>query len=62
MYEKILGEIAGRYSLGYVSTNEKMDGTWREVKIRLADRPELRNAKVRTRAGYYAPFKPSDQK
>jgi hypothetical protein len=39
-----------------------MDGTWREVKIRLADRPELRNAKVRTRAGYYAPFKPSDQK
>jgi VWFA-related protein len=62
MYERILGEIAGRYSLGYVSTNETMDGTWREVKIRLADRPELRNAKVRTRAGYYAPFKPSDQK
>jgi Ca-activated chloride channel family protein len=62
MYEKILAEIAGRYSLGYVSTNEKWDGTWREVKIRLTDRPELKNAKIRTRAGYYAPFKPSDSK
>ena len=59
MYEKILREIAGRYSLGYVSSNTKMDGTWREVKIRLADKPELRNAKIRTRAGYYAPYKPS---
>lgn len=59
MYEKILRDIAGRYSLGYVSSNTEMDGTWREVKIRLADKPELRNAKIRTRSGYYAPYKPS---
>jgi Ca-activated chloride channel family protein len=59
MYDKILREIAGRYTLGYVSTNTKMDGSWREVKIRLADRPELRNARLRTRGGYYAPYKPS---
>lgn len=58
MYEKILREISGRYSLGYVSSNAKMDGSWRDVKIRLASRPELRDAKVRTRAGYYAPYKP----
>lgn len=58
MYEKILREISGRYSLGYVSSNAKMDGSWRQVKIRLADRPALRDAKVRTRAGYYAPYKP----
>ena len=62
MYEKILGEISGRYSLGYVSTNEKMDGAWREVKIRLADKPELKDAKIRTRSGYYAAFKPSSHK
>lgn len=59
MYEKILNEIAGRYSLGYVSTNTKMDGTWREVEIKLADKPELRHARIRTRGGYYAPYKPS---
>jgi len=60
MYEKILNEIAGRYSLGYVSTNTKMDGNWRDVKIKLADKPELRHAKLRTRSGYYAPYKPSE--
>ena len=43
MYEKILGEIAARYSLGYLSTNKKMDGTWRDVKVRiLRDRLEGR--------------------
>jgi VWFA-related protein len=57
MYDKILREIAARYSLGYLSSNENMDGAWREVKIRLVDKPELRHAKVRTRAGYYARMK-----
>lgn len=59
MYDKILSQIAGRYSLGYVSSNTAMDGKWREVKIRLADRPELKKLKIRTRAGYFAPYKPS---
>jgi VWFA-related protein len=62
MYDKILGEISGRYSLGYVSSNEKMDGAWRAVKIRLVDKPELKDAKLRTRSGYYAAFKPASQK
>lgn len=59
MYEKILREIAGRYTLGYVSSNDKLDGSWREIKVRLADKPELKNVRVRTRTGYYAPYKPS---
>lgn len=58
-YEKILREISGRYTLGYISSNEKMDGSWREIKVRLADKPEFRNVKVRTRNGYYAPYKPA---
>ena len=62
MYDKILREIAGRYSVGYVSTNEKLDGSWREVRVRLADKPEFKNAKIRTRSGYYAPYKPTSQK
>jgi Ca-activated chloride channel family protein len=62
MYDKILREIAGRYSLGYVSSNEKMDGAWRDVKVRLVSKPELKDARVRTRPGYYAAYKPSSQK
>lgn len=57
MYEKILGEISARYSLGYVSSDTRMDGRWRDVRIRLL-RPDLKDAKVRTRSGYYAPLKP----
>ncbi|MBA2301112.1 MAG: VWA domain-containing protein, partial [Acidobacteria bacterium] len=57
MYEKILGEISGRYSIGFVSANEKMDGSWRDVKIRLVRKPEFKNARIRTRPGYYAAFK-----
>jgi Ca-activated chloride channel family protein len=58
MYEKILSEIAARYSIGYLSTNQKRDGNWRDVKVRLL-RPELKDVKIRTRAGYYAPYKAS---
>jgi hypothetical protein len=42
--------------LGYISTNAKMDGTWRPVEIKLT-KPELRNAKLRTRKGYFAPYR-----
>jgi VWFA-related protein len=53
-YERILREIRGQYQLGYVSTNTATDGRWRSVDIKVS-RPGL---KVRTRKGYYAPFKP----
>jgi VWFA-related protein len=53
LYEKIQKEIAARYTLGYVSSDEKADGSWRPVEIKLK-RPDLRNVKLRTRPGYYA--------
>jgi len=56
MYEKIEREIAARYSLGYTSTDDRWDGTWRNVEIRLK-RPDLKGAKLRTRDGYFAPLK-----
>ena len=52
-YEKIAAEIRGQYTIGYLSTNVRTDGTWRKVEIRVK-RPGL---KVRTRPGYYAPFR-----
>ena len=54
-YEKVLSEINGQYHLGYVSTNTAADGAWRKVEVKLK-RDDLR---VRSRKGYFAPYKPS---
>jgi Ca-activated chloride channel homolog len=56
IYGKIEKTIAARYSLGYMSTDTRMNGTWRKVQIRLK-RADLKGAKLRTREGYYAPYK-----
>ena len=55
IYETIVEELDARYSLGFISTNARQDGSWREVEVRLRpDRADLRRAKVRVREGYYA--------
>ena len=56
VFEKIRDEIRAQYALGYVSTNPRQDGSWRKVEIRIV-RPEAREIKIRTRKGYFAPFK-----
>ena len=56
MYEKIQHEIAARYSIGYTSTDDRTNGAWRRVDIRLK-RPDLKNVRLRTRDGYFAKFK-----
>jgi Ca-activated chloride channel family protein len=57
VYEKIQKEIASRYTLGYTSTDEAQDGSWRPVEIKLK-RPDLKGAKIRTRPGYFAALGP----
>lgn len=52
-YDKIAAEIRAQYTIGYLSTNTRTDGLWRKVEIRVK-RPGLR---VRTRLGYFAPFR-----
>ncbi len=56
MYDKIQHEIAARYSIGYTSTDERTNGAWRRVDVRLK-RPDLKNVRLRTRDGYFAKFK-----
>ena len=56
IYDTIQREIAARYSLGYVSTDGRTDGAWRNVEIRIK-RPGLKNVKIRTRSGYFAPYR-----
>ena len=57
IFDKIREEIAARYSLGYISTDTRADGAWRSVDIKLLRR-DLKNVKLRTRGGYFAPYKP----
>jgi VWFA-related protein len=56
IYEKIQREIAARYSLGYISSDTRKDGEWRKVEVKLK-RQDLKGAKLRTRAGYFAPYR-----
>ena len=57
MYEKIVREMDARYILGYTSTDQKADGSWRPVEIKLK-RADLKGVKLRTRPGYFAPLAP----
>ena len=56
MYDKIQREIAARYSIGYMSSDERTNGAWRRVEIKLK-RPDLKGTRLRTRDGYFAKMK-----
>jgi Ca-activated chloride channel homolog len=57
IYEQVLGEIQAQYTIGYVSSNEKADGSWRKVEIKITC-PDSKDLRVRARKGYYAPSRP----
>ncbi len=50
VYQAIARDIAGQYTLGYVSTNQSRDGGYRRVQVRLRGVA----AHARTRSGYYS--------
>lgn len=56
VYDKVVAQIRAQYTLGYLSTNEKSDGAWRKVEIKIA-RKGGRDLRVRARKGYFGRFK-----
>ena len=52
-YAKVVAEIKAQYTIGYLSTNAKADGSWPKVEIKVK-RPGV---KIRSRKGYYAPYR-----
>lgn len=50
VYTQIADELTRQYVLGFLSRNDRLDGGWRSLSVRVR-RPELQ---ARTRAGYYA--------
>ena len=56
VYEKVVAEIRAQYTLGYLSTNSKTDGTWRKVEVKMV-RKDQKDLRVRARKGYFAPHR-----
>ena len=52
-FKYVADEIGTKYSLGYYSSNEKRDGTYRKIRVELKGAPA--GAIVRAREGYTAP-------
>jgi Ca-activated chloride channel homolog len=57
IYEQVLGEVRAQYTIGYLSTNEKTDGAWRRVDVKIT-RADAKGVRIRARKGYYAPLRP----
>ena len=51
VYGQIADELSSQYVLGYSSKNQKRDGAWRRIAVRVS-RP---NTSTRTKTGYFAP-------
>ncbi|MFQ5663224.1 MAG: VWA domain-containing protein [Terriglobia bacterium] len=54
--EKISIELRNQYVLGYRPTNQKRDGSWRKIKVKLKPPKGLPPLTAYARSGYYAPF------
>ena len=54
-FSQISKEIKNQYSLGYVSSNKKRDGSFRSIKVKV----RRRGLKLNHREGYYAPVSSS---
>ena len=51
-FQRIVDDNSSYYVMGYYSTNERRDGRFRRIEVRVKDRPGL---VVRARKGYVAP-------
>ena len=51
--EQVATDARNRYLITYTPSNQRVDGTWRDIKVDVPD-----GYKARTRAGYFAPKPP----
>jgi len=56
VFKELQDEMRSQYAIGYTPINDKKDGSFRKVDLRLADK----NLKVQARKGYYA-IRPEDR-
>jgi Ca-activated chloride channel family protein len=56
-YKRVLQQVKAQYTIGYISTNSKTDGSWRKVDIKISAK-DGRDYRIKARNGYYAQYKP----
>jgi Ca-activated chloride channel family protein len=54
---RIAHDLRNQYTIGYRPSNDKADGSWRKVQVRLNPPKNTPKFKVRTKQGYYAEAK-----
>jgi len=52
---RIARDLRNQYTIGYRPSNEKMDGSWRKVIVKVTPPKTVPKATVHTKKGYYAP-------
>ena len=52
---KIAQDLRQQYTIGYRPSNGSLDGSWRQVVVRLHPPKNKNDLKLRTTKGYYAP-------
>lgn len=50
VYTQVLNDLSRIYTIGYVPTNEKQDGSWRAIRVTIPGHPDL---VVKTKPGYF---------
>jgi Ca-activated chloride channel family protein len=55
LVKDIAHDLRNHYTLGYTPTNRKLDGSWREIRVKVNPPKNVSKVSVRSKQGYYAP-------
>ena len=55
LVKDIAHDLRNHYTVGYTPTNRKLDGSWREVRVKVNPPKNVSKVTVRSKQGYYAP-------
>jgi len=53
--KRIARDLRNQYTIGYRPANEKRDGSWRKILVRITPPKNTPKLTIRTKQGYYAP-------
>jgi VWFA-related protein len=56
LVKTIAHDLRNHYTVGYTPTNRKLDGSWREIHVKVNPPKNVSKVTVRTKQGYYAPM------
>src|SRR5262245_28373199 len=55
LVKDIAHDLRNHYTIGYTPTNRKLDGSWREIRVKVNPPKNVQKVTVRSKQGYYAP-------